>query len=128
MEFSISVEPKLMTDIIQMLEQFINYHFDDFRALYTAVYYLFKIEIYKFPKEYIIFYILGSYNLSSKVLGFKKEHEIYEIIEDIFNKLQKKEITLNMLDSDMIYIIKKKKIICLNLILQHKTSNIHEEH
>lgn len=72
-------DEEVMKDIIRFLEQFGVERLEEAKVLYTAIYYLFKIRIFEYPKESIIFYIYSSYDLASKNLDFKNEKKYSRI-------------------------------------------------
>lgn len=66
-------DQELLKEIFVFLEQFGTEQFDEFKAIYDAVYYLFKINIFEYPKESIIFYIFSSYDIAAKNLDLKNK-------------------------------------------------------
>lgn len=82
---------EVMTNIIKLLKQFSTNQDEQDNSFYNAVFYLFKNEIYKFPRNIIIFYIFASYDISLKVQELENKIKILELIFDIYNKIQTKE-------------------------------------
>lgn len=77
-------DEEFMKDIIRFLEQFGTERLEEVKVLYAAIYYLFKIRIFEYPKESIIFYIYSSYDLASKNVDFKNEKNTPEFIFELY--------------------------------------------
>lgn len=76
-------DQELMKEIIKFLEQFGTEQFDEFKTIYAAVYYLFKMNIFEYPRESIIFYVFSSYDIVSKNLDLKNKKNTIDFIYEL---------------------------------------------